>query len=267
MNRKSTISVVVLAGLLPLTVEAGMLDLAGNVRPSSTSVMQEPDGELLAIETNTRPCSVFLNAQGTTSRFFPPVNDYVGWTDAVDPQTGLPETFGLVDYAGLANEYIKAKTGKSLGTTVTCLVTERALDDGGAKITVALVATNALGFAQSVAELNANNFDFLGTRAIFGAKAVTSAPGEKGVADGARPALGPALLDVSFRIQEPGGPLPDLVDVLVDNRCNYAPIDYRFGSFTYGQKALLHIKQEAVPAGPPDCVTVTREVVEIVRTR
>lgn len=267
MNRKSTIGVVVLAGLLPLTVEARMLDPGGNVRPSSASVMQEPDGELLAIETKTRPCSVFLNAQGTTSRFFPPVKDYVGWTDAVDPQTGLPKTFGLVDYAGLANEYIKARTGKSLGTTVTCLVTERALDDGGAKITVALVATNALGFAQSVAELNANNFDFLGTRAIFGAKAVTSAPGEKGVVDGARPALGPALLDVSFRIQEPGGPLPDLVDVLVDNRCNYAPINYRFGSFTYGQKALLHIKQEAVPAGPPDCVTITKEVVEIVRTR
>lgn len=136
------------------------------------------------------------------------------------------------------------------------MVTERTLANGASQVTVALVATKALGFAQSVADLNANGFDFLNTPTIFGVKA-------QDVVNGAEPALGPATLDVSFRIAKAGGRLPDLVDVLVDNRCKYAPINYRFGSFTFGKKALLHIKQEAVPAGPPDCVRVTKEVVEI----
>ena len=49
-------------------------------------------------------------------------------------QTPAPTTFGLVDYAGLAAKFIKAQTGKALGTNVTCLVTEGKLADGSAKI-------------------------------------------------------------------------------------------------------------------------------------
>jgi hypothetical protein len=68
----------------------------------------------------------------------------VGWTDKTFT------TFGLVDYAGLAAEYINQQTGKSLGTKVTtCLVTEEALINGKTKISVALSTTRALGFAQS----------------------------------------------------------------------------------------------------------------------
>lgn len=108
------------AGLLPLTAEAGTLNADGDVGQSPPSIIQQSttsdtSGELSAIKIKTRPCSDFLNAQGKTSRFFNPVPDYVGWTDAVNPNTLLPETFGLVDYAGLADKYIKAKTGKSLG--------------------------------------------------------------------------------------------------------------------------------------------------------
>lgn len=267
MNRIGALSIATMITGLPLTAEAGVLTEQGDVIKSAPSVEESTtsdiSGELSAIKIKTRPCSDFLNAQGKTSRFFNPVPDYVGWTDAVNPNTLLPETFGLVDYAGLADKYIKAKTGKSLGTNVTCLLTEGKLADGSAKITVALVATKALGFAQSVTALADNDFHFLDTPAIFGAKVVTTVPGEKGVVDGADPALGPAALDASFRIAKAGGPLPDLVDVLVDNRCKYAPINYRFGSFTFGKKAVLHIKQEAVPAGPPDCVRLTKEVVEI----
>ena len=80
-------------------------------------------------------------------QYFPPVKDYVGWADAA------LTTFALVDYAGLANEYIKAQTGHSLGTEVKGYVLECALASGRAQITVALFTTNALGFAQSVAVL------------------------------------------------------------------------------------------------------------------
>lgn len=89
-------------------------------------------------------------------------------------------------------------------------VTERRLANGTAQITVALVATKALGFAQSIADLAANNFDFLDTPTIFGAKA-------QDVVNGAGPALGPATLDVSFRIAALGPrplALPDLLDVV-----------------------------------------------------
>jgi hypothetical protein len=49
-----------------------------------------------------RPLSDFLTAQGSTDPgiFFPPVPDYVGWSD--NPFT----TFCLVDYAGLADAYL-----------------------------------------------------------------------------------------------------------------------------------------------------------------
>jgi hypothetical protein len=227
-----TITVAALiVGLLPITVEAGMLREDGRPMPTPQST-SNTTGQPRAVNTKTRPCSDFLKAQGTTSKFFPPVPDYVGWADK------LFTTFGLVDYAGLAAEYINQQTGKSLGTKVTCLVTEEALTGGRAKIGVALSTTKALGFAQSIADLTANSFDFLNTPTIFGAKA------QDVVVDGAKPALGPATLDVSFHIPQPGRPLPDLVDVLVDHPCVYRPVTVQFDSFTYapdGTQAVLHI--------------------------
>jgi hypothetical protein len=260
MNRIGTIAVAVLiAGLLPPTAEAGMLSEDGV--PTPRSIRSNTSGQLSAVDTKTRPCSDFLKAQGTLNNpplFFPPVPDYVGWTDK--PFT----TFGLIDYAGLAAEYIKDATQKSLGTKVTCSVTEGALTDGSAKISVTVFTTNALGFAQDAKDLKANGFDFLNTPTNFGAKA-------QDVVNGAEPALGPATLDVSFRIPQPKDPLPDLVDVLVNSPCSYKPVNVQFESSTYGKrpdetKALLHISQ-AGSSTKNSCLNFTDEVVEIVPTQ
>ena len=186
-----------------------------------------------------RSLSDFRKAQGTTSQFFPPVKDYVGWTD------GKLITFALVDYAGLANRYInnKKSTGHSLGTTVTGSVIQCELPDGKAQIRVALSTTKALGFAQSIADLDANNWDFLKTPTIFGAKA-------HDVVKGANSAVGPATLFTTFSISAPGAVLPDLVDVLVNNPANYAPVTLSFmsttcGRYPDGRKARLDVHEMA----------------------
>jgi hypothetical protein len=189
------------------------------------------------------------------------VPDYVGWGD--NPFT----TFGLVDYAGLAARYVKLRTGTSLGTEVTCLVTEGALADGSVEISVALVTTNALGFAQDADDLADHHFKFLNTPTNFGAKA-------QDVVKGAEPALGPAALDASFRIAKPGDPLPDLLDV-VNAPCKYVPVSLSFDSSTFGERpdgrgARLRIFQvgsldtKACEADPqPTSLIFTKEAVTI----
>jgi hypothetical protein len=178
---------ILLAVLLPPRGEAGPMDDA----------LQLVDKHCLSVRG--RPVSDFLNAQGTLNeppQFFPPVRDYVGWAD------GGFITFGLVDYAGLANEYIKAQTGHSLGTRTTGLVLECKLADDRSQIVVALLTTRALGFAQSIADLEASGFDFLNTPTIFGAKA-------QDVVAGAEAAVGPAVLLTTFSIarsRTPVGP-------------------------------------------------------------
>jgi hypothetical protein len=164
-------------------------------------------------------------------QFFPPVKDYVGWADAVAPGAELPTTFALVDYAGLANKWIRAQTGRSLGTEVTGYVLECWLASSKkAQITVALFTTHALGFAQSVAVLAENDFDFLNTPTIFVAKA-------QDVVKGARPALGPVALFTTFTIPHPGGPLPDFLDVALSNPTKYGPAKFSFASTTFGKCA------------------------------
>lgn len=192
-----------------------------------------------------RPLSDFLNAQGSSSSFFPPVKDYVGWADAVDPDTELPTTFALVDYAGLANEYIKAQTGHSLGTRVRGRVVQCNLDGNKAQITVTLSTTKAMGFAQSIEDLVASGFDFDATPTIFGAKAID-------VANGADAAVGSATLRTTFSItkdDDDNASLPDFLDV-VNNAGNYLPVELSFRSTTpgkcsNGRRAVLHVCQVA----------------------
>src|SRR5215470_7749782 len=90
-----------------------------------------------------RPFGEFLDAQGTTSVFVPPVPDYVGWADEDFV------TFALVDYAGLANAWLEAESGGrlSLGTTVSGVVQERPTADGRAEVRVRIDARNALSWA------------------------------------------------------------------------------------------------------------------------
>jgi hypothetical protein len=81
-----------------------------------------------------RPLSDFLDAQGTTSIFFPPVPDYIGWTGSAPDYPN----FALVDYAGLANDWLVGQGVKSLHTQVNGRVWECALADGTARVTVKL---------------------------------------------------------------------------------------------------------------------------------
>src|SRR5262245_53833399 len=81
-----------------------------------------------------RPLNDFLSKQGTFpgSLFWPPVKNYLGW---VDEQS---TTFGIMDYAGLANDWLKTTSSGAidLGTQVDGYVKEEMLPDGRGLVTV-----------------------------------------------------------------------------------------------------------------------------------
>ena len=221
----------------------------------ASTVQAQPMVGKDCVNISERPLSDFIDAQGTSSDFFPPVKDYSGWVDADSV------FFGLVDYAGLADEYIEEETGSSLGTKVKGLVLECVLADGTARISVNLATSKALGFAQSIDELANNNFDFLNTPTVFGAKA------QEVVADGAEPALGPAHLTTSFIIDVPGGPLPDIATAFNDNAPDVRPYTFDFRSATVGAlpdgaRARLLIQQVCAADVDSD-QACSREIVDL----
>jgi hypothetical protein len=211
----------------------------------------------------SRPLSDFLDAQGTLNDppdFFPPVPDYVGWAgdfpgDCSGPPAFTPGTFGLVDYAGLANEYIEGEGGESLRTTVRGRVRECKLPDGKARVTVTLSTKRALGFAQPVDEL-CPNFNFAGTTTNFGNKTLDVLAGEPA-------AVGPVTLVTSFTIPFPGADLPDYLNVAFGN--GFAPAKLHFVSSTFGTrpdgtKAHMLVLQKATVAEGEDWVYSIEEV-------
>jgi len=146
-----------------------------------------------AAQTANRPLSDFLDAQGTTSNFFPPTPDFVGWFD--NPTT----TFALVDYAGLAAEYLATHGGPSLGTTITGGVTETLLADGTYEVTVSVNAKNALAWASPLPG------DIFTDPTLFGSR------GSELAADPTLPyALVNSSLKVTFITTSAGAPIPDL---------------------------------------------------------
>ena len=203
----------------------------------------------------TRPLSDFLDAQGSTEFFFPPVKDMLGWTDAEFT------TFAIVDYAGLADQYIVSETGASLGTDFSGRVLECPTGDGGAEISVVLNTRHALGFAQSVEAIIENGFDFLNTPTIFGVKA-------QDVVAGADAAVGPASLQLTFHIAEVGGDLPDMRIALQEQVSTYAPISLNFRSTTIGTlpdgtNARLRVQQVGAAAVGDEELTFSREIVDL----
>jgi hypothetical protein len=235
MNWKKSLTVFALIGFIcPLPSQAGTQgDLTG---------------------CHTRPLSDFLDAQGSTTEFFPPVPDMLAWTDADFIN------FALVDYAGLADKYIQQATGKSLGTRVHGRVLECPTDDGGAKISVVINTSKALGFAQSIQDLFDSGFDFLGTPTIFGVKA-------QDVVARAAPALGPTSFHTTFYIDEAGAPLPDIRPAFQNDDPDVRPISVDFRSTTVGllpdgTKARLRIQQVGATNADGDLV-FSREVVDL----
>lgn len=227
--------------------------------PSQASSTEEnnslDDNDCLKV--TSRPLSDFLNTQGTLNnppQFFPEVKDYAGWADV------NKINFALIDYAGIANKYIKSETGKSIGTKVNGFVLECKLPNGKTQITVNLLTTKALGFAQSVQNLSDNNFDFLNTPTIFGVKA-------QDVINGMKPAVGLVFFSTTFSISAPGANLPDFLDVITTT--NYSPAKYSFKSTTFGKcsnnetKARLIVDQTALTNSLNEWV-YTKEKVDIV---
>jgi len=106
--------------------------------------------------------------------FTPPVLNQLGWTD---PAASL---FVLVDYAGLANQYL----GGALGTTMDGSVSEEPLADGRADVTVLVHTKNALTWAVA-------GFDSANGPLLFGHRA-------QDVAGGADAALGESTLQLRF---------------------------------------------------------------------
>jgi hypothetical protein len=152
--------------------------------------------------TVQRPISDFVDAQGTTMVFTPPVPDQEGWANAPTLSNKPPFRFALFDYAGLANEYLISHQYPSLGTTIDGTVTERPLANGRAEVSVILHTTNALTWASDP------NFDLNTSPTLFGDRV-------KEVLKGATPALGDSVLQVKFNNTAPGAPLPDLVNAFV----------------------------------------------------
>lgn len=236
-NEKKSIKNTILwkSSLVVLALLVSLFRILGEAAPLGQAGSQ---AAIPPLQVTTRPLSEFLDAQGTTSpKFFPPVANYVGWTD--NPAT----LFALIDYAGLADDYL----GGQLGTQVTGSVTETELPDGRAQVTVNLFTTNALGFAQSVADLENHKFKFKNTPTIFGNKA-------KDVRQGAEAAVGQSSFFVTFTIASPGAPLPDLVDVLVNHPEEFGTIDVDFtatipGRCEHGTRAVLHVVQTGPPGG------------------
>ena len=232
---KKTLAAVVLAGFIfPLVGQAGQMPDRGCTK---------------------RPLSDFLDAQGTTEFFFPPVQDMLAWTDLEFVN------FALVDYAGLANDYLESvDPALSLGTEVEGRVLECVGRDGTVTIKVVLSTENALGFAQSVEDLFASGFDFLNTPTIFGVKA-------QDVEDGAEPALGHVRLQATFTIDNSGDPLPDIRIMYQEQLADHSPatIDLRStteGTLPDGTEATLRIQQVAETNEAGELV-FSREIVDI----
>lgn len=155
-------------------------------------------------QAGERPLSDFLNAQGTTSFFWPPFPDYLGWTNnstlVSSSGKSLQCRFAGIDYAGLSAKYLQDHIGLDLGTTVSGSVHERPLADGRAEVSVSLHTTNAVSFAQTCDNFGPGN---------------PSAFGEQQTDLLLNRFLEPGLSMVNFMVvfknTAPGAPLPDLV--------------------------------------------------------
>jgi hypothetical protein len=250
----------------PFVCEAGTKAEAGATPEAGLTSQLGQHADPECVGATNRPLSDFLEAQGTLNDpplFFPPVKDYVGWTDK------KPTLFALVDYAGLANEYLRKRkppqTRLSLDTNVAGYVKECHLADGKALVSVSIFTTKALAFAQTVEALASSNFDFDNTPTFFGLKA-------QDVTTPADAAVGSANLNVSFTIEMPGGPLPDLVDVLVANTPAYAPANFTFSSSSFGEcsgpsgagRAARLDVQQAGETNKKGVLTFDLEIVEVV---
>jgi hypothetical protein len=186
--------------VLTAVVALASFALVGCDTGAPTSSTSEPVNK-----TTKRTIEEFVAAQGTFCfdlgsgcfQFVPPLENFLGWT------TSSPSARAAsIDYAGIADRYIKAQTGnaRTLGTTFSGSVTERELADGRVLVSVDLKTDNALAWA-------VESYDFAGGSLLVGVRAPQ-------VLAGAAPVLGSSHLTVDFTLANSGDPLPDLLQIL-----------------------------------------------------
>jgi hypothetical protein len=138
-----------------------------------------------------------LPGEGDGFLWVDPIRNFTGWSD---PSPDRPY-FLSMDYAGLAEAWLIAN-GMSLGTTFSGSISERALPDGRAEVSVILLTRNALAWAGDM-----TTGGFADGELVFGYRAPD-------VLAGAPPALGDSLLQITFINAAPGAPLPDLQELM-----------------------------------------------------
>jgi hypothetical protein len=164
---------------------------------------------VLAFQVSQRPLSDFIQAQGTTTCFNPPLpavqvpGANLGWISVI---TDLPVRFALLDYTGLTAKFLKDNYGIDLGTTVSGSVSERQLANGRALVTVNLQTKNALTWATNFDPDPNAPIDQVATNPLlFGARA------QDLIMNPLRtPALGSSHFRIVFTNTAPGAPLPDI---------------------------------------------------------
>jgi len=156
-------------------------------------------GAPVVLVTSQRPLSDFISTQGSTSLFFPPFPDFIAWTNN-NPQT----RFAAVDYTGLVAAYLQSHGGPTLGTEVDGTVSERALADGRAEVTVNLHVKNAMSWVCGLPG------DIVTNPVLFGHR-----QGDLLADPSLKPGLSNANMEVVFINDAPGAALPDLVTAFI----------------------------------------------------
>jgi hypothetical protein len=161
--------------------------------------------------TVQRPISDFISQQGTFCfpdgsggclLFVPPDPNYPGWINSVDSDVVY---FAAVDFAGvvLPGTYPPGKSPKLSGS-----VTERALPDGRAEVTVLLHSKNVLCWVMEIDLAGDVPGQILNRPTVFGHR-------QADVRAGAKIALANSFLHLRFINTAPGAPLPDAVQLFL----------------------------------------------------
>lgn len=171
-------------------------------------------------QLSQRLISDFVSQQGSTVNWWPPVPDYLGWTA---PRGNI---FALVDYAGVANAWLKANGGPDLGTLITGTIIEEALTDGRAEVTVTMTTTGALSFASAIDPWGTLWFGHLAPEVV----------------GGATPAIGSSYLQLVFKNTAVGAPLPNIVEAMV---LGIKPAGFEMKSLAFMSDAVGPLRVEA----------------------
>jgi len=176
------------------------------------------------------PVSAFLDTQGSTTIFNPPVPDYLGWA-APAPGVKTPASSyvggngAACDYAGLANKWLMANGYPTdLGTSFSGSVTERSLSDGRIQVQVELHTKNALTWGVRNTTPPAGNQAV--DPVIFGARP------QDVLAKGAIPGIGEC--HASFAWKQDPGPLLDLDAAFTFGGPGFEPVDLSFRAMADG---------------------------------